>query len=122
MTSPPILTSVAETTPAGPVAQADRIRLVNEAIAAGGENYLRYRQVEMLPQIAPLIADALAKARMVTINSSGESGHGDGAPGATTDNITGVIRTVLAAQLMSRTDLLAGDNGAASNGAARSGK
>lgn len=94
-------------------AQADRIRMVNEAIAAGGESYLRYRQMEMLPQIAPLIADALAKARMVTINSSGESGHGDGAPGATTDNITGVIRTVLAAQLMSRTDLLAGDNGAA---------
>ena len=26
---------------------------VNEAIAQGGDFYLRYRQIEMLPQIAP---------------------------------------------------------------------
>jgi flotillin len=53
----------------------------------------------MLPQIAPVIADALAAAKMVTISS----GEGDGgAANATTNNITSVIQTVLAAQLVSR--------------------
>ncbi len=52
----------------------------------------------MLPQIAPAIADALAQAKMVTICNGGEHG----APGATTNNITSVIQTVLAAQLVSR--------------------
>jgi hypothetical protein len=32
-----------------------------------GENYLRYRQIELLPDIAPAIAQALAQARLVTI-------------------------------------------------------
>ena len=52
----------------------------------------------MLPQIAPAIADALAQARLVTIS---ERRHG-GAPETTTNNITSVIQTVLAAQLVSR--------------------
>jgi len=70
---------------------------VNEAIQSGGESYFRYRQIEMLPQIAPAIADALAQARLVTI-SNGDTG----APEQTTNNITSVIQTVLAAQLVSR--------------------
>ena len=88
-------------------ANAQSIRKINEAVQAGGETYLRYRQIEMLPQIAPAIAEALSKAKLVTINSGGE----DGAAGSTTENITGVIRTVLAAQLVSRTGML--DGGAA---------
>ncbi|HUP88676.1 MAG TPA: hypothetical protein VM100_04985 [Longimicrobiales bacterium] len=76
-------------------AQAESIRLVNEAIKAGGESYFRYRQVEMLPQIAPVIADALAKARLVTISGGGESSAAEGA----TNSITSVIQAVLAAQL-----------------------
>ena len=87
-------------------ANADSIRKINEAVQAGGENYLRYRQIEMLPQIAPAIAEALSKAKLVTINSGGS----DGAAGSTTENISGVIRTVLAAQLVSRTGML--DTGA----------
>ena len=47
---------------------------MNQAIQAGGESYFRYRQIEMLPQIAPAIAEALAEAKMVTI-SSGEAGR-----------------------------------------------
>jgi flotillin len=70
---------------------------VNEAIQAGGESYFRYRQIEMLPQIAPSIADALAQAKLVTV-ANGETG----APETTTNNITSVIQTVLAAQLVSR--------------------
>ena len=38
-------------------AKAESIEKVNKAIAAGGESYFRYRQIEMLPQIAPEIAD-----------------------------------------------------------------
>jgi flotillin len=82
-------------------ATAQSIEQVNRAIEAGGESYFRYRQIEMLPQIAPVIADALAEAKLVTISNSGE-----GAANATTNNITGVIQTVLAAQLVTRGGML----------------
>ena len=95
------ITAVAEATAAG-------IRQVNEAIAAGGEGYFRYRQVELLPQVAPAIAEALSKAKLVTI-CTGE--NGEGAAGAATENIAGVIRTVLAAQLVSKTGMLDGGAG-----------
>jgi flotillin len=92
-------------------ANAESIQKVNEAIKAGGESYFRYRQIEMIPEIAPVIADALAKARLVTI--SGDSGEG-GAAQSATSNITSVIQTVLAAQLVSNSGLLQneGDRGA----------
>jgi flotillin len=45
-----------------------------------------------------VIAEALAEAKLVTISG----GEGGGAAGATTNNITSVIQTVLAAQLVSR--------------------
>ena len=90
------ITAVAEAT-------AEGIRKVNEAIAAGGEGYFRYRQVELLPQVAPAIAEALSKAKLVTI-CTGEEGQG--AAGAATESITGVIRTVLAAQLVSKSGML----------------
>ena len=86
-------------------ANAESIRKVNEAIQAGGESYFRYRQIEMLPEIAPAIADALAQAKLVTISGGGEEG---GAAGAATNSITGVIQTVLAAQLVSKNNLLDG--------------
>jgi flotillin len=86
-------------------AQAESIQKVNEAITAGGESYFRYRQIEMLPQIAPAIADALAQAKLVTISGGGERG---GAAESATNNITSVIQTVLAAQLVSRQGLLDG--------------
>jgi flotillin len=84
-------------------ANAESIQKVNEAIKAGGESYFRYRQIEMIPEIAPVIADALAKARLVTI--SGDSGEG-GAAQSATSNITSVIQTVLAAQLVSNSGML----------------
>jgi flotillin len=86
-------------------ATAESIRKVNEAIAQGGESYFRYRQIEMLPEIAPVIAKALAKARLVTLASGGgisSNGDGTGAPDTTAHQITDVIRTVLAAQLVQR--------------------
>jgi flotillin len=84
-------------------ATAESIRKVNEAIAAGGESYFRYKQIELLPQLGPAIADALAQAKLVTISNGGES-----APESTTNSITGVIQTVLAAQLVGRAGLLDG--------------
>jgi flotillin len=83
------------------------LRKVNEAIRQGGEAYFRYKQIEMLPEVAPFIADALAKARLVTISGGGES-----AAEGTTNSITGVIQTVLAAQLVSRAGLGGGEDGA----------
>jgi flotillin len=87
-------------------AQAEAIELVNRAIAAGGESYFRYRQIEMLPIIAPKIADALAQARLITV-SGNEDG---GAPNGATNQIASVIQTVLAAQLVSKGGIL-GDIG-----------
>jgi len=85
-------------------ATAESIRKVNEAIAAGGESYFRYKQIELLPQLGPAIADALSQAKLVTISSGGE-----GAAEATTSSITGVIQTVLAAQLVSKAGVLDGN-------------
>jgi flotillin len=78
-------------------ATAESIQKVNQAIQAGGEAYFRYRQIEMLPQIAPAIAAALGEARMVTF-ATGETG----APETTTNNLVSVIQTVLAAQLVTK--------------------
>src|SRR5215212_5743017 len=64
-------------------AAAESIEKVNSAIQAGGESYFRYRQIEMLPQVAPAIAQALARAKLVTISSDGR-----GAADSATNNIT----------------------------------
>ncbi|HEV8195565.1 MAG TPA: hypothetical protein VGP87_02905 [Gemmatimonadales bacterium] len=86
-------------------ATAQSIRKVNEAIREGGENYFKYRQIEMIPDIAPVIADALAKARLVTISGNDDGGAANGA----TNNIVSVIQTVLAAQLISKSGIGEGD-------------
>ena len=83
-------------------ATAGSIRQVNAAIRDGGESYLRYRQIELLPEIAPTLADALAKAKMVTIAGGG----GGGAAESAMSNISSVIQTVLAAQLVTKGGIL----------------
>ncbi len=80
------------------LAQADAIRAVNEAIRQGGDAYLALRQLEILPQIVPAIAEALANAKLINISGAGD---GRGAAGGATDQITGVIQTLLATQLVS---------------------
>jgi flotillin len=82
-------------------ATAESIQKVNQAIEAGGESYFRYRQIEMLPQIAPAIADALAAARLITI-SSGDTGAAE----TTANNMVSVIQTVLAAQMVAKGGIL----------------
>jgi len=79
-------------------AQSEAILRVNQAMEGGGANYLALRQLEMVPIVAPMIADALAKARLVNISSDG-----GGAANGATDQITSVIQTVLAAQLVTNT-------------------
>lgn len=102
-------------------AQADAIRAVNDAIRDGGDAYLQLKQLEMLPLITPAIASALAQARIININS-GSAAEGRGAAGGATDQITGVIQTLLATQLM-RSELkdvdFGGNNGSGSNAGAR---
>jgi len=96
-------------------AQAHAIQQMNDAIKAGGEAYFRYRQIEMLPDIAPVIANALSDARLITISGGGEPG---GAAGSATNNITSVIQTVLAAQLVSKSGMFDGPTApTAANGA-----
>lgn len=86
-------------------ATAESIQKVNQAIQAGGESYFRYRQIEMLPQVAPAIAEALSDARLVTI-----AGGGAGAPEVTANSISSVIQTVLAAQLVTKSGVLEGSS------------
>ena len=76
-------------------AQAEGIRKVNQAIHEGGEAYLRFRQIELLPQIAPGVGQALANAHMVTL-----AGSGMGAPEATLSQIAQVLQVALAAQII----------------------
>jgi flotillin len=83
-------------------ASAESIEKVNKAIAAGGESYFRYRQIEMLPVIAPQIASALAEAKLITVSGSENGGAANG----TTNQIASVIQTVLAAQLVGRSGVL----------------
>ena len=97
-------------------ANAESIQKVNAAIQSGGESYFRYRQIEMIPQIAPMIAEALSKARLVTI--SGDSAEG-GAAQSATSNITSVIQTVLAAQLVSGSGMLQPPDSGRDNDSAR---
>ena len=92
-------------------ANAEGIRKINEAIGAGGENYLRFKQLELLPQIVPAIANALAQARLITVSGGN---NGEGAPGDALRNVTNVIQTVLAAQLFSKPGVMdAGQPGCA---------
>jgi flotillin len=79
------------------LAQADAIRAVNEAISQGGNAYLSLKQIELIPQIVPDIAEALANAKLINFSGGGD---GRGAAGAATDQITGVIQTLLATQLV----------------------
>lgn len=75
-------------------ANASSIRQVNQAIMEGGEAYLRYRQIEMLPQLVPEIAKALAQARLITV-SDGQNG---GAAGQAAGQIGDVVKMMLAMQ------------------------
>jgi flotillin len=86
-------------------ATAESIDKVNRAIQAGGESYFRYRQIEMLPEIAPAIAMALGEAKLVTL-ASGDTGAAE----TTTHNIVSTIQTVLAAQLVAKGGLLDTDS------------
>jgi flotillin len=75
-------------------AQAEAITKVSEAMARGGESYLRVRQLELLPQIAPSIAGALANARLINVSNTGNAASG------ATEQITAVLQTMLTAQLL----------------------
>lgn len=73
-------------------------------MAEGGNAYLQLKQLEMLPSIVPSISNALAQAKLVNIASDGK-----GAANGATDQITSVIQTVLAAQLVSSSVNLGGN-------------
>jgi flotillin len=79
------------------LAQADAIRAVNEAISQGGNAYLALKQIELIPQIVPDIARALANSKMINISGGGDT---RGAAGGSTDQIMNVIQTLLATQLV----------------------
>lgn len=69
--------------------QAEGFRKVNDAIRDGEDSFFRYRLIEMLPQLTPGIAQALANAKLL--------GKADGT--ATNDGINTVLQAALAKQL-----------------------
>ena len=88
-------------------ATAESIDKVNAAVAKGGEGYFRYRQIEMLPVIAPIIQQGLADSQLVTFSGDGEKGAAE----STTSSIAQVIQTVLAAQVLTKGGLGPKDKG-----------
>ena len=84
-------------------ATAESIRKVNEAIAAGGESYFRYKQIELLPQLGRRSPTRWRRRSWSRSRAAAQS-----AAESTTNNITSVIQTVLAAQLVGRAGLLDG--------------
>ena len=79
--------------------QTDGLRRVNDAVREGGETYFRYRLAEMLPQIAPALANALAESKTAAAN-----GDGDGSPGPGVSGLISIIQSVLADQTAARSD------------------
>ena len=75
-------------------AQAEAIKAVNDAIREGGDAYLSLKQLELAPQIAQRVGEALSQSKLINISGSGN------AAGETTSQITGVIQTLLATQLV----------------------
>jgi flotillin len=71
--------------------QAEGFRKVNNAIREGEDSFFRYRLIEMLPQLTPAIAQALASAKVIT------GGAGNGA--ATTEGINSIVQAALAQEL-----------------------
>jgi hypothetical protein len=66
----------------------------------------------MVPTIAPAIADALGRARLITVAGGGATG----APDSAAQSMMGVIQTVLAAQLVAKGDLAGLNEGNRSRG------
>lgn len=79
--------------------QTDGLRKVNDAVREGGETYFRYRLAEMLPQIAPAMANALAESK-----AAATTGDGDGSPGPGVSGLISIIQSVLADQSAARSD------------------
>ena len=57
-------------------AQAEGFRKVNDTIREGGDSYFRYRLIELLPQLTPAIAEALAKAGLLEHDPALKAYHG----------------------------------------------
>jgi flotillin len=72
--------------------QAEGFRKVNNAIRDGEDSFFRYRLIEMLPQLTPAIAHALASAKVV-------SGGGAGNAAVTTESINSIVQAALAQEL-----------------------
>jgi flotillin len=92
--------------------QTDGLRKVNDAVREGGETYFRYRLAEMLPQIAPAMANALAESK-----GTASTGDGDGEPGPGVSGLINLIQSVLAQQPAVRAETL---NLSQADGVARS--
>jgi flotillin len=70
--------------------QADGFRKINDAIREGEDSFFRYRLIEMLPQLTPGIAEALANSKLLS-NSN--------ASAASSDGLNSVLQAALAQQL-----------------------
>lgn len=86
--------------------QAEGFRKVNNAIREGEDSFFRYRLIEMLPQLTPAIAQALASAKLVS---------GSGNAVVTTEGINSIVHAALAQEL-GRADVSQAEGGNGGNG------
>ena len=94
-------------------AQAARIRAIAEAEAAAiqlkaralvesGQPYMDLRRLELAPELTREVAAALANGQFINFGTTGADGHSAAASGS--DDVMRVVQTLLAAQVVTRSD------------------
>jgi len=90
-------------------AEAEAIRLKARALAESGQPYMDLRRLELAPELTQQVAAALSNGQFINFGTSGGDGHSAAASGS--DDVMRVVQTLLAAQVITRSDA-AGDRDA----------
>jgi flotillin len=90
-------------------AEAGAIRMKALALVDAGDAYMNLRRLELAPELTRQVAAALANGQFVNFGSTG--GNGQSAAASGSDDVMRVVQTLLAAQVVTRNDGLAGGSG-----------
>jgi flotillin len=94
-------------------AEADGIRMKAQALLAAGEAYMDLRRLELAPSLTREVAMALSNGQFINFGTTGGDGNSAAASGS--NDVMRVVQTLLAAQVITRSDSANGN----ANGATR---
>lgn len=83
-------------------AEAEAIRLKAQALVEAGQPYMDLRRLELAPELTRQVSAALANGQFVNFGTGGSDGHSAAATGS--DDVMRVVQTLLAAQVITRSD------------------